>query len=120
MPTLEEKLERVFPFARRIDVTVPAQDDGSFVAELALPVREGVSRVQLYRYPAQEELGMDGRLRFEARLSWPGPHQRLSFGHGDRWAFLASWDGVATKEELRELVSKRVARHPLLGTDDAA
>jgi hypothetical protein len=30
-----------------------------------------------------------------------------------------SRDGIATKEELHELVSKRVSRHPLLGADEA-
>ena len=95
------------------------QDDGSFVAELLLPVRTGESVGQVYRRPADADLDADGMLPCEHRLTRPPPHHKLSFGHGDRWAFFASWDGLASKDELRELVSKRLSRSPLLGTDDA-
>ena len=116
---LQEKLEWLFPFARRIDILVPAQGDGSFVAQLRAPMRAGESVIQVYRYPANAELDASGDLPYEDRLTWPAPFNKLSFGHGDRWAFFASWDGVASKDEVRELVSKRLAGSELLGTDTA-
>lgn len=105
---LMERLERVFPFARKIEVTVPLEADGSFLAEMVLPVKHGESVAQLYRYP-QGTLYPD----HEGLLRWRTP-QKLSFGEGRRWGWYASWDGVASREEMYELVMKRVVREPLL------
>ena len=105
---LMDRLEEAFPFARRIEVTVPLERDGSFLAELVLPVRHGESRVQLYRYPQGELYPAH-----ERELRWRHPH-KLSFGEGRRWGWYTAWDGVASREEMYELVSKRVQRHPLL------
>lgn len=107
-------LERLFPFARVIEVLETAPEDGSFIAEMMLPVRAGESVVQLYRFPQN----LADELPWEDRLQWRGPRRRSSFGEG-RWGFLASWDGVASLEELRALVSSRVVRDPELGDPDA-
>lgn len=121
---LAGKLRYVFPYARRIDVVVPEEDDGSFVAEMVLPVRHGESVVQVYRFQADDE-----SLRHEGKLTWstggavpseldqsPVPKHKTSFGNA-RWGFLASWDGVASYEEVRALVVQRLERHPLLGDE---
>ena len=100
-----DELERVFPFARRLEVAVPLSDDGSLIAELLLAVRDGETRVQLYRFPGPEEPALEDELR------WPA---RMSVANG-AWAWLVAWDGVASRDEIRELVAKRVIRHPALG-----
>jgi hypothetical protein len=51
---LAGKLRFVFPYARRADVVVPEEEDGSFVVELVLPVKNGESVVQVYRFPAMK------------------------------------------------------------------
>ena len=117
------KLRHVFPYARSIVVVAPEEDDGSFVAELVLPVKNGESVVQVYRFPVDEE-----EFRHEDKLTWqtggavpseldgrPVPRHKTSFGTA-RWGFFASWDGVASYEEVRALVEQRLERHPL--TDD--
>lgn len=119
------KLRYVFPYARSIVVVAPEEDDGSFVAELVLPVKNGESVVQVYRFPVDEE-----EFRHEDKLTWqtggavpseldgrPVPRHKTSFGTA-RWGFFASWDGVASYEEVRALVEQRLERHPL--TDDAS
>lgn len=105
------KLRYVFPYARSIVVVAPEEDDGSFVAELVLPVKKGESVVQVYRFPVDEE-----EFRHEDKLTWqtggavpseldgrPVPRHKTSFGTA-RWGFFASWDGVASYEEVRALV----------------
>ena len=119
------KLRYVFPYARSIVVVAPEEDDGSFVAELVLPVKNGESVVQVYRFPVDEE-----EFRHEDKLTWqtggavpseldgrPVPRHKTSFGTA-RWGFFASWDGVASYEEVRALVEQRLERHPL--TDDVS
>lgn len=114
------KLRYVFPYARSIVVVAPEEDDGSFVAELVLPVKKGESVVQVYRFPVDEE-----EFRHEDKLTWqtggavpseldgrPVPRHRTSFGTA-QWGFFASWDGVASYEEARALVEQRLERHPL-------
>lgn len=112
MPDLHAALERLFPFARKIEITVPFEDDGSFLVELVLPVREGESAVQVYRFPQ----GCQGPPH-EDRLRWRGAQRRSSFGEGG-WGFLAAWDGVASIAEIRALVSSRLVRDPELGDPD--
>jgi hypothetical protein len=117
---LAGKLRYVFPYARSIDVVVPQEEDGSFVAELVLPVKNGDSVVQVYRFPGDEE-----EFRHEDKLTWqtagavpseldgrPVPRHKTSFGAA-RWGFFASWDGVASYEEVRALVVERLVRYPL-------
>lgn len=112
---LRTALDRVFPSARGMEVTVPVEEDGSFLAGIVLPVKHGESVVQIYRYPSTAE----DRLRHEHRLSWRHP-QKMSFGEGALWAFLVSWDGVASREEIWELVAQRLARNPVLGSSPDA
>lgn len=52
MEKLDHILERVFPYAGRIGVTSPPDEEGSFIAEQLVPVRAGESIAQLYRFPA--------------------------------------------------------------------
>lgn len=118
---LTAKLEDVFPYARSIKALVPEQADGSFVAEVLLPVKDGESVVQVYRFPHDAD---GDHLPYEDRLTWHTeavrsgdmvvPKGRTSFGAG-RWAFFVSWDGVASYHEIRALVENRVATHGLLG-----
>lgn len=108
MEDLLSVLERAFPFARRLDVTIPLTDDGSFLAEMVLPVRLGESTVQVYRHPATSQRLLEGHLR------WDGADERTSSGNG-RWSWLVAWDGTASREEISELVVKRVLRHPAIG-----
>jgi hypothetical protein len=112
---LMEALRCAFPFARRVSVLVPVEDDGSFVAEMVLPVRAGESTVQLYRFPATglDDVDPEGMFRHEDRLTWHGT-QRSGFGQG-RWEFLASWDGVASAAEVRALVERNSSQHGPLG-----
>ena len=112
---LRTALDRVFPSARGVEVTVPVEEDGSFLAGIVLPVKHGESVVQIYRYPSTAE----DRPRHEHRLSWRHP-QKVSFGEGALWAFLVSWDGVASREEIWELVAQRLARNPVLGSSPDA
>lgn len=119
---LTDALEDAFPFARAVTVLVPVEDDGSFVVELVLPVRAGESTLRLGRLPTPAEPDEPGAyvplpeevFRHQDSLSWPGARERDSFGRG-RWAFLAVWDGIASPEEVRALVSRRVTRHHVLG-----
>jgi hypothetical protein len=46
----------------------------------------------------------------------PVPRHKTSFGTA-RWGFFASWDGVASYEEVRALVVERLLRHPLTGNE---
>ena len=120
------KLRYVFPYARTVDVVVPEEEDGSFVAELVLPVKNGDSVVQVYRFPVDET-----EFRHEDKLTWqaagavhseldgrPVPKHKTSFGTA-RWGFFASWDGVASYEEVRALVVERLVRHPLTGGESS-
>ena len=117
---LSAKLRYVFPYARTVNVVVPQEEDGSFVAELVLPVKGGDSVVQVYRFPGEET-----EFRHEDKLTWqaagavptelggrPVPKHKTSFGTA-RWGFFASWDGVASYEEVRALVVERLVGHPL-------
>ncbi len=106
---LEAALDRLFPFAGAIDVTVPLADDGSFLAELVLPAKVGQTRLQLCRVPAGSDEGP-----WEDQFRWRGAGHRFSDGAG-RWAFLAAWDGVASIDEVRALVMSRLVRDPQLG-----
>lgn len=105
---LQSTLDRVFPFARHIDVTHPLGADGVFMVEMVLPAKRGESAVQIYRFPGGTRPLLDDLLR------WDGAHQRISTGHG-RWSFFIAWDGVASTEEVTELVARRVIKHPALG-----
>lgn len=105
---LETILERVFPYARRIAVTTPVNKDGEFIAELLLPVRNGESVAQLYRFPINASPDLDGT------LSWTGADQRFGTGHGV-WGWIVAWDGNASQEEVWALVAQRVLRHPQIG-----
>ena len=102
-------LDRLFPFARKLEVTLPLEADGSFLVELVLPVKDGQTELQVCRFPEDADLS-----EWEDRLRWRGPYQRASFGEGP-WAFLAAWDGVASIAEIQALVISRVVRDPQLG-----
>ncbi|QNN52055.1 hypothetical protein [Nocardioides mesophilus] len=106
---LEAALDRLFPFARAIDVVVPLTDEGGFLAELVLPVKAGETQLQVCRIRQGSDEGP-----WEDRLRWRGPGHRASDGHG-RWSFLAAWDGVASIEEVQALVMFRLVRDPQLG-----
>ena len=104
---LMDRLEAAFPFARRIEVTVPLERDGDFLAELVLPVRHGESRVQLYRYPQGElypahERGCAGDTRTSSASVKGGSGVVRSLGR------------CGVPGDVRELVSETGTATPLL------
>jgi hypothetical protein len=119
--TTLRRLEAAFPFARSIDLILE-DEDGSFLAEMVLPVKHGESTVQLYRYPQEIVRRVPPgpvavNFPHEDKLRWRHPN-KLNFGGAGRWGFWTAWDGVASLEEVEELVVKRVKRDHRMGAED--
>ena len=103
---VEGALERVFPQARSIELSMLGVHDGAFMALLRLPTRAGEASVAIHRHSpgsrGPEDEGLVGL-----------PH-RIAGGHGN-WHWLVEYDSKASDAEVQQVVVKQLLRDPQIG-----